>query len=188
MQPKIGNKIKFINEALTGVVIKIISDKLIEIEDSNGFIQCVSLNEVVIIDENDDVVYTINNKDYIDQTDLRKEKFKTKSTLLDKYKKLNKFKYENTLEIDLHLEELVEFPQRLEDWQKLYTQLQHVKKCIEAAQRENITRIVFIHGKGTGVLKTELRNLVSNTYQLSYCDADYRAYSTGATEVYLVNP
>lgn len=185
MQAKIGNKVKFINDDTTGIITKVISDKEIEIEDSYGFTQCVAVGDVIIIDDNEDIVYTVNNADFIDQTDLRKEKFKSKSKLLDKYKKLNKFKYENTLEIDLHLEELVEFPTRLEDWQKLYTQINHAKKCIEAAQSENIPRIVFIHGKGTGVLKTELRNMLSNTYELQFSDADYREYSTGATEVYL---
>ncbi len=183
MQAKIGNKVKFINEALSGVITKIISDKIVEVHDSHGFIQQVALIDVVVINENEHVVYTFDKPSFTDEDDLRKKSFLSKSTLLEKYKKSNKFKYENTIEVDLHLEELVEFPTRLEDWQKLYTQLQHVKKCIEAAQNEKISRIIFIHGKGTGVLKTELRNLVSNTYELSYCDADYRAYSTGATEV-----
>lgn len=183
MQPKVGNKVKFINEALSGVIIKIISDKVVEIHDSHGFIQQVALAEVVVIGDDENVVYTFDTPTFSDEDDLRKKSFLSKSTLLEKYKKSNKFKYENTIEVDLHLEELVEFPTRLEDWQKLYTQLQHVKKCIEAAQNEKISRIIFIHGKGTGVLKTELRNLVSNIYELSYCDADYREYHTGATEV-----
>lgn len=185
MQAKIGNKVKFINDDASGIITKIISEKELEIEDNHGFILRVTINEVIVIDDNEDVVYTIDNSDFINQTDLRKEKFKSKSNLLDKYKKLNKFKYENTLEIDLHLEELVEFPGRLEDWQKLFTQINHAKKCIVAAQSENIPRIVFIHGKGTGVLKTELRNMLSNTYELQFSDANYREYSTGATEVYL---
>ena len=185
MQAKIGNKVKFINDDATGIIIKVISEKELEIEDNHGFTLRVSINEVIVIDDNEDIVYTVDNTEYINQIDLRKEKFKSNSKLLDKYKKLNKYKYENTLEIDLHLEELVEFPTRLEDWQKLYTQINHAKKCIEAAQSENIPRIIFIHGKGTGVLKTELRNMLSNTYELQFSDADYREYSTGATEVYL---
>lgn len=185
MQAKIGNKIKFINEDVTGIITKLISDKEVEIEDSFGFTQYVAVSEIIIINDNEDIVYTVDNADFIDQPDLRKEKFKSTSKLLERYKKLNKFKYENTLEIDLHLEELVEFPNRLEDWQKLYTQINHAKKCIEAAQNEHVPRIVFIHGKGTGVLKTELRNMLGNTYELPFKDADYREYSTGATEVYL---
>lgn len=185
MPPKIGNKIKFINEATTGAITKIISTKEVEIEDNHGFARVVLLTEIVVIGEDENVVYTFEKPAFTDEDDLRKKVFVSKSTLLDKYKKSTKFNYQNTIEVDLHLEELVEFPTRLEDWQKLYTQINHAKKCIEAAQKENISRIIFIHGKGTGVLKTELRNLVSNTYEFSYCDADYREYSTGATEVIL---
>ena len=39
----------------------------------------VSINEVIVIDDNEDIVYTVDNTEYINQTDLRKEKFKSKS-------------------------------------------------------------------------------------------------------------
>ena len=185
MQVKIGNKVKFINESLTGIITKIISSKEIEIEDSHGFNRTISLTEVVVISENENVVYTFETPTFETKNNTIKKILDSTSTFLDKYKKSNKFKYENTIEVDLHLEELVEFPTRLEDWQKLYTQINHAKKCIKAAQNEKIKRIIFIHGKGTGVLKTELRNLLSNTYQLNYANADYREYDTGATEVFL---
>lgn len=181
--PSIGNKVKFINEALTGVITKIISTTEVEIEDNYGFLQIVKLSEIVEINSNETISYAIDEKD-ISATILPKQK-QVASSFLDRYKKNSKFKYGKIIEVDLHLEELVEFPTRLEDWQKLHTQINHVKKCIAAAQQEKISRIIFIHGKGTGVLKTELRNLLSNHYQLNYADANYSEYDTGATEVYL---
>ena len=49
---------------------------------------------------------------------------------------------------------------------------------------KKIQRIVFIHGVGEGVLKTELQNLL-NKYPVKYYDASYKKYGLGATEVYV---
>ena len=63
-------------------------------------------------------------------------------------------------------------------------QINHAKKCIEAAQNEHIPRIVFIHGKGTGVLKTELRNMLSNTYELQLkSSSEYLSSMTNMQEL-----
>ena len=106
---------------------------------------------------------------------------------LSKYTATTKFQYERVIEIDLHLEELVEFPMKLDDWQRLHTQMQHVKKCLNAAIERRHRRLVFIHGVGQGVLKTELRNYLSNFDCLTFDDADYREYGYGATEVFIKN-
>ena len=61
--------------------------------------------------------------------------------------------------------------------------MQHVKKCLNAAFNGNVKRLVFIHGVGTGVLKTELLNFLSNYDGIIVKDADYKEYGFGATEV-----
>ena len=60
MQAKIGNKVKFINDDATGIITKVISEKELEIEDNHGFTLRVSLNEVIVIDDNEDIVYTLS--------------------------------------------------------------------------------------------------------------------------------
>ena len=75
MQAKLGNKVKFINEALSGVITKIISDKVVEVHDSHGFIQQVALTDVVVINENEHAVYTFDKPSFTDEDDLRKNHF-----------------------------------------------------------------------------------------------------------------
>jgi dsDNA-specific endonuclease/ATPase MutS2 len=44
--------------------------------------------------------------------------------------------------------------------------------------------MVFIHGKGEGVLKLELEYLLKR-YNVKFYDANYQKYGLGATEVYI---
>ena len=181
MENKIGYKVKFINEDLEGKILSIISDDKLLILANDGFEYRVDLSDVIIIDEDKSITYQVPSNLNIEKISIPKtNSFKS---VLSKYTTNTKYQYEKIVEIDLHLEELVEFPNRLEDWQKLHTQLQHVKKCLHAAFEERIKRIVFIHGKGTGVLRTELRNFLSNYDDIIVKEADYREYGGGATEV-----
>lgn len=181
MENKVGKKVKFVNENLAAEVISVISeDKLLVLAD-DGFEYEVLLTEIILINEDDTISYQIpnqiiENKTFISQSNSFK-------SILSRYTATTKYQFEKVIEIDLHLEELVEFPNKLEDWQKLHTQIQHVKKCLHAAFDEKVRRIVFIHGKGTGVLRTELRNFLSTYDDIIIKEADFREYGGGATEV-----
>ena len=118
---------------------------------------------------------------------VRSNKKKTQSDFLSKYTNSSKYKVGRVIDVDLHLERLVEFPAKLDDWQKLHTQMQHVKNCLSSAMKKNIRRIVFIHGVGTGVLKTELHNYLARFDYLTIKEADFREYGSGATEVFIKN-
>ncbi len=184
MDVKVGDKVKFINEKLDGEVIKVTSNSLL-IACSDGFDHEVTTSEVIVVKANNDIHYTPNNDLIKDKVKKVKLNQTIPNSFISRYTATTKYQFEKVAEIDLHLEELVEFPNKLDDWQKLHTQLQHVKKCISAAQEANVRRLVFIHGKGTGVLKAELQSLLSNYDDLSFKDADFRDYGGGATEVYI---
>lgn len=186
MELKIGNRVKFINENLEGEIQDVLSDNMLIVTCSDGFDHRVSIDEVLIVNSDNAHAYLVNDaliKDKIKSPDH----FLTDSGILNRYTADSKFKVQGILEIDLHLEELVEFPGKLDDWQKLYTQMQHVKKCLNAAIDKNIRKIIFIHGVGAGVLRTELRNYLANFSNIIVNDADYREYGVGATEVMIKN-
>jgi len=66
----------------------------------------------------------------------------------------------------------------------LNLQLDTAKRKVEFAIQKRISKIVFIHGVGEGVLKSELLRLL-NKYPVKYYDASYKKYGLGATEVYV---
>ena len=66
----------------------------------------------------------------------------------------------------------------------LSLQLETAKKKIEFAITKRIPKIVFIHGVGEGVLKSELHYLFGR-YPVRFYDASYKKYGLGATEVYV---
>lgn len=67
----------------------------------------------------------------------------------------------------------------------LNLQLDHARHKLEFAIQKRIPKIVFIHGKGEGVLKMELEYLLGRYSNVKFYDADYQKYGLGATEVYV---
>ena len=184
MNAQVGCKIKFLNEDLSGEITDVLADGKLLILANDGFDYKVSVDEIIIVNEDNSHHYIVDELE-ISKKIISEVTYKKTNTgeFLNKYIKSTKFQYERLIEIDLHLEELVEFPNKLDDWQKLHTQMQHVKKCLNAAFDQKIKKIVFIHGVGTGVLKIELRNYLSQYNHLVVNDGDYREYGMGATEV-----
>ena len=63
-------------------------------------------------------------------------------------------------------------------------QLGVVRKSLDAHLKEKSRRIVFIHGKGDGVLRNELLKLLKSRYRsCTHQDASFQEYGFGATMV-----
>ena len=186
MQAKIGYRVRFLNEDVEGIIKSVLQKNRLVVTSLDGFDYEVAAHEVVIIGEDNSHIYAIDEQELAKKINPIKEKPPTvnkKGGILSPYLQSSKYNYENTLEIDLHLEELVEFPQKLADWQKLHTQMTHVKNCLNAAMDKKIRNIIFIHGVGTGVLKTELLNYLADYDNIIVKEADFREYGMGATAI-----
>ncbi len=94
-------------------------------------------------------------------------------------------KDEIVLEIDLHIEKLVKNFKHLSNFDILNIQVDTARHKVEFAIKNRIPKLVFIHGMGEGVLKTELEYLFGRYPEISFQDANYRKYGLGATEVYV---
>ncbi len=139
------------------------------------------------------LIYSLHSQTFQDYLDLLsgddiqkviKEKEVQNKVVDTPSKKQEKTK--NTREIDLHIHELVEDETSLSDGDKLDLQLHHFKKGLENALEDNESKIVFIHGKGTGRLRHEIRRILERDYpQYSYQDASFQEYGFGATLVLL---
>ena len=182
MKIEVGHKVKFTNEDLEGEIISIISEDKVVISCSDGFDHTVSLTEIIIVGEDNQLNYSVSEAKLSAKITSKLNEVGS-SKFLNRYTNSSKFQNGRVVEVDLHLEQLVDFPSKLDDWQKLHTQMQHVKNCLGAASAKKVKRLVFIHGVGTGVLKTELHNYLSRFENLDFKEGDFNEYGTGATEV-----
>jgi len=90
----------------------------------------------------------------------------------------------DTLEVDLHINELLETTAGMSNGEMLEVQLDTFRRTMDANANNHGRRIVFIHGVGNGRLKTELRRELDHKYkQHTYQDASFREYGYGATLV-----
>ena len=175
----VGDKVEVLDDSLKGIVTKIAEEK-ITIETSEGFEMGFDASELVKIEENQEKL--IARQD-IPISEIIKEKQvhkKPKSTRI-KPKERNA----PPMEVDLHIEKLVNSSRGMSNYDILTLQTDTAKRQIEFAMRKRIQKIVFIHGVGEGVLKAELDYLFSRYDNLKFYDADYQKYGVGATEVYI---
>lgn len=88
------------------------------------------------------------------------------------------------IEIDLHADELLDNTNGLSAGDILEYQLKKFKEVMDENKRNRNQRIVFIHGKGDGVLKNVILKELRTNYKTAYFqDASFREYGYGATMV-----
>ncbi|TXD47298.1 Smr/MutS family protein [Polaribacter sp. IC073] len=173
---KVGNKVAVLDDVLKGVVIAIAKD-LISIETLDGMIFNFNEDELVKIETEQHELTKfsdINNGFLKDKIGLPK----AKKSLFKKQKK------EVIMEVDLHISKLTKSVKGLDNYDMLNLQLDTAKRKVEFAIQKRISKIVFIHGVGEGILKSELQALL-NKYPVKHYDASYKQYGLGATEVYV---
>lgn len=175
MDLKLGDYVDLIDERLSGEVVSI-DNEGVTVVTTDGFTLKVAKNEVVKNEGNINVSYVEVAKMLKDK-ELPKRKKSTKIAS----KKGN----ETVLEIDLHIEKLVKSAGNMSNHDILTKQLDTAEYHLKFAIQKKIQKIVFIHGVGEGVLKTELDYLLSRYDNVKYYDADYNKYGLGATEVYV---
>jgi hypothetical protein len=93
---------------------------------------------------------------------------------------------EDIVEIDLHINELIENSSGLSNAEILEIQKEKVESEMRLAIQTGVKKIVFIHGVGQGVLKQEVINLLKTKFKKYYFqDASFKEYGYGATMIIL---
>ena len=88
------------------------------------------------------------------------------------------------VEVDLHIGELVDTTAGMNNADMLNLQLDTVRKTMTQHLRRKGQKIVFIHGKGEGVLRKAVIELLKKDYpKAELQDASFREYGFGATLV-----
>ncbi len=90
----------------------------------------------------------------------------------------------NVLETDLHIEQLVDTTAGLSNADMLNLQVDEFRKVMDANLKNHGKKLVFIHGKGDGVLRQAIIKELNYRYKgHRYQDASFREYGYGATQV-----
>ena len=173
-----GDKVSVLDDAIDGIVLEV-KNKEVTIETTDGFTMTYFVNELIKI--NDSNVLDKNNGSYnLHKIKLEKEIPKPRIFVKEK-----KSKHENPVpEFDLHIEKLVKNYKGMNNYEILTLQSETAKRHLDFAIRNRIPKIVFIHGVGEGILKSELDFLLGRYEMITFRDANYQKYGLGATEVY----
>ncbi len=92
------------------------------------------------------------------------------------------------IEVDLHIHELIDNTTGLNNTDMLNVQLDKFRETLEQYKSKPGQRIVFIHGKGEGVLRNAILTELKVKYPKYTCqDASFREYGFGATMITIKN-
>lgn len=88
------------------------------------------------------------------------------------------------IEIDLHIDSLLDDTKGMTNGEILNYQLDKFREVMEANKNKREQKIVFIHGKGDGVLRKAVLDELKRKYSnCRYQDASFQEYGFGATMV-----
>lgn len=173
----IGDSVAVLDDVVKGKVTKIDSNNIFII-DETGMEFSYLASELVKLDGNEQQLTRYN------EASNHLLHNKTSEKKIKKSPAFKKAKNEIVFEVDLHVNQLVKSTVGLDNFDMLNLQISTAKRKLEYAIQKRIHKIVFIHGVGEGVLKSELQFLLQK-YPVKYYDASYQKYGLGATEVYI---
>lgn len=169
---QIGEKVSLLNDTGTAIIIDVISDYTAIVKDENGFEQKYPLNQLVKIKGD------LSEVDFdADLANQMAKQSKRRKSISPKRKK------KDGIEIDLHIENLVENHSEMGNWEIIQLQLSHFEKAMNRAIINKEQKLVVIHGVGSGVLKEEIRYALNKYENCIAHDASYMKYGAGATEI-----
>ena len=174
MQFKLGDLVSVVHETIEGKVIRVESNE-IAIEDLDGFNRIYRPTELSL---------KKSYSDYGLTEDIVEKEIEAKiKSLIPESQAIKKF------EIDLHIEELLDDHSFMTNHEILTKQMNSCRQFIQRAITANMNRVVIIHGKGEGVLKSEIISYLSklknhHDFNIEFFEAPYTEYGMGgATEV-----
>lgn len=181
---KIGDKVSFLDEVGEGTILSFKDKKTAIVELESGLNAPFLISQLVAVKE------IIATTPIFDKPEKKETLKGVKRVVIEKEQndtpKISVKHQKNrrhSLEVDLHIEELVDKYNHLSNGQIMEIQLRHFRKNLEKAIEKGEHSIIFIHGVGNGVLKTELRKILTTYPGVSFQDGSFRKYGFGATEV-----
>lgn len=170
-----GDKVSVLDDAIDGIVVDV-KGLDITIETTDGFNLTFKSKELIKMESGNTMNFSFNKNQVINEKEVAKPNY------INTEKKSKKEL--PVPEFDLHIEKLVKNHKSMNNYDILTKQIDTAKYHIEFAIKNRIPKIVFIHGVGEGVLKSDLDFLLGRYDNIVFQDANYQKYGQGATEVY----
>lgn len=181
----LGDIVSFLNEKGGGVITKVINKKMVEVTIDDGFVFPYPVAELVMIEAAERAPEPISEKEE-EKVDVSKL-FTQKLHHSDKPKKSKPHAQNNgmlEMEINLHIEELLDNYTGMSNAEIINVQLRYFQKALDKAITGHYRKLVVIHGVGNGRLKQEVRSILDSE-NMRYYDGSYAKYGYGATEVHI---
>jgi hypothetical protein len=177
-----GDKIRFLDAVGGGVIVQYDTDKqLVWVETDDGFdVGPIPANKCVVC-ESADKYQRIRMA-----TTAQQRKEETAAPVAPPVSPAKRPKKQrDEWIIDLHLEALPTSGNGMTDVEKHQYQLRFFRMQMQQHLRYRGRRVVVIHGKGNGVLRNEIRQIIKRDFgkQVEMYDADFARYEEGATLV-----
>lgn len=184
MKFNVGDKVSFLNETGKGIVSKIINKKMVNVTVEEGFEFPYAVSALILI-EAAEVSEESEKEAPEEETKIDTSLLFQKKSYSDRPKRSKPHAQNNgmlEMEINLHIEELLDDYRGMSNAQIIQVQLRHFMSALDKAISNRYRKLIVIHGVGNGRLKQEVRAILSNE-DIRFYDASYAKYGFGATEV-----
>ena len=187
----VGDEVSFVNDTGGGTVLRLLGQNRAVVRDGDGFEMEHPLKDLVKRTMNSSYRVSEHHAKLVAANDRmadRIERDKGKgASLANGGKAPKRLDDPSVMEVDLHLEKLIDNEAGLSDGEKLRFQIDYFERMLNTAIRERKRRVVVIHGVGEGVLREEVRKTLQYYEGCRFDDADPRRYGYGATAIEIVH-
>ncbi len=175
---QINDRISVLDDDIFGVIVQI-NAEIVSILCDDGFEMDFEKSQIVVMDNQlaKDAFKSTSARKVLSEKNIPSKKRNVKVKSKDRVKP--------TMEVDLHIHQLIPSDKGLHAHDKLTIQMDTAKRQLDFAISKKIQRVVFIHGIGAGVLRAELEYLFRRYDNVTYEDADYQKYGRGATTIFI---
>lgn len=151
----------------------------------NDFFETPALVYTIVENDNQEKILTIDAKTLQEgMTSKTSPARKTTSEVTDDAVVIKQHGRHQIIEVDLHIDELLDSTAGLNHKDMLDCQMKKFNEVMQTNKNNKNQKIVFIHGKGEGVLRKELlKELRKNYKSCTYQDASFQEYGFGATMI-----
>jgi hypothetical protein len=190
MKFRSGDRVRFLNDSGGGIVEGYDAAGFVLVKDEDGFTYQHQESELVVTDgsSSDFFRYQQTTPDLLEVIQRNVDRNAAQKATAQ-FKKAYSERGEGPLtkdlmEVDLHIHELTERTGNLMPGEMVQLQLEHFERMLRIAEERKIPKVIFIHGVGQGVLRGEIRKMLTMYYpHCEFMDAPYHTYGFGATEV-----